>query len=83
MSSTEKKERKMVDFGNFVHQHEGTGRWVVAQYRDGRFYAPMTRESRRLTGCNTVYGSLDYCLGNAYHYKRRADALRRARELYG
>ena len=69
----------------FVHEYkDGYGRtwWVVAQYRDGRYQAPQTRASRRLTGCSGVYGPLSYVIGNAYHYRRRQDALRRARIEY-
>lgn len=60
-----------------------SGRWVVAQRDGDRFIAPMTAPSQRLTGASSVCGSLAYCQGNAYHYARRADALRKARELFG
>ena len=69
-----------------VHEYTDTkGRvwWVVAQYRDGCYYAPQRRDIVKRTGCSTIFGPLDYVFGNAYRYKRRGDALRRARELYG
>jgi len=50
--------------------------YVVAEYRDGRYEAPQTAASRRLTGCSGVYGPLSYVFGNGYHYRRRQDALR-------
>lgn len=70
----------MRDFAQYVHAHRG--RWIVAVYREGRYEAPMTAEACRLTGCHTIYGSLDYVMGNAYTYRRRSDALRRAHQIY-
>lgn len=66
----------------YVHWEPVSRRWVVAEYRDGRYYAPMTTACRKLTGCTTVFGSLHYCIGNAYSYTRKAAAEKRARELY-
>jgi len=69
----------------FVHSYqtpEGHTRYLVAEYRDGRYYAPQRPQIVRLTGAHTIYGPLWYVIGNAYTYARRSDALRRARDLY-
>jgi len=63
--------------------HEFRGRFVVAERRGKRYYAPMRPELRRLTGCHTIYGSLEYVSGNAYTYKHRRSAVHRAYQLYG
>ena len=65
---------------DLVHEHDG--RYVIAVYRDGRYEASQRKDIARLTGCSGIYGPLSYVAGNAYSYKRRADALRKARELY-
>ncbi len=75
----------MMASSDFVHEYtdkHGRTWWVVAQWRDGRYYAPQRRDVRKLTGCHTTFGSLDYVAGDAYHYRRRHDALRRARIEY-
>ena len=73
---------------DYVHEYQSQRdgmRYVVAEYRDGRYYGHMTAEARRLNGesLHTVFGPLEAIIGNTYHYARRADALRKARELYG
>ncbi len=76
----------MVDAKDFVHEYvDGNGQhwWIVAQQRDGRYYAPMKPQYCRLTGCSSVFGDLSYVAGNAYCYRNRRDALRRVRQLYG
>jgi len=70
-----------VDVNELVHEYRG--RWIVAQYKDGRYYAPQRPEVRKLTGCHTTFGPLDYVAGDAYSYKRRSAAIRKAREIYG
>jgi len=72
-----------IDPGEFVHEYNR--RWIVAEYRegDGRYYAPQRKDVRKLTGCTVTYGDLSYVAGDAYNYKHRKDALRKARELYG
>ena len=77
---------KRFDASQYVHEYitdKGTRWHIVAEWRDGRYYAPMPPRIAKLTGCHTIFGSLGYVLGNSYHYKRRSDALRRAREVYG
>ena len=71
-----------MDVSKFVHYHKKSGRWVVAQYKGGRYYAPIRTFLRKRVGASTVFGSLDYVMDLAYHYKNRRDALRRARELF-
>jgi len=71
----------MRDVSDFVHEYNG--RYIVAQYRDGRYYAPQRKDVSRLTGCSTTFGNLSYVAGDAYSYKRKSDAIRKARELYG
>jgi len=67
-----------------AYTHEHKGRWIVAQHQDDQYIAPHTPEAYRLTGCSASFGSLAYVYGdNIYSYARRADAVRRARELYG
>jgi hypothetical protein len=65
---------------DFVHEHNG--RWIVAEYRDGRYYAPQRKEVSKLTGCHTTFGPLSYVAGDAYSYRRKGAALVKARELY-
>jgi hypothetical protein len=55
---------------------EHNGRWIIAEYRDGRFYGRLSARDRRLTGCHTVYGSLGYIADQAPSYARKADAVR-------
>lgn len=64
----------------YVHEHKG--RFIVAQYRDGRYYAPQRANVRKLTGCHTTFGPLSYVANDAYSYTRRSNALRKAREIY-
>jgi len=71
---------------DYVHEYTdsgGTRWWVVAEYRDGRYYGALTAEERKLTGCHTVFGPLSYVHGDGRSYKSRASALRRARQIYG
>ena len=73
-------------FEGYIHCYDDpyTGPWwIVAEYRDGCYYAYTTRKSYRASGCSMVYGSLDYLLGCAPCYRTRASALRTARRVYG
>ena len=70
------------DYVHEYHDAHGRRRFVVAEYRDGRYYAPQREDVAKLTGAHTIFGPLGYVLGNAYHYARRADAVARAGELY-
>lgn len=45
----------------------------------GRYERPLDAEERRLTGCHTEFGPLSYMP----RYRDRADAVRRARKLFG
>jgi hypothetical protein len=65
------------------YAHEYNGRFVVAEYRDGRYYAPQRSSVRKLTGCHTTFGPLSYVAGDAYSYTRRGRAIAKAEELYG
>ncbi len=65
---------------DFVHEYEG--RWVVAQYRDGRYYGQQRDDVRKLTGCSMTYGPLSYVAGDTYSYKHKKHALAKAKELY-
>lgn len=75
----------MAEFDQYVQEWESKQgrRFVVAEYRGGRYEAPMKTEYVKLTGCTGIFGPLDYVAGNAYVYKNRRDALRRARQLFG
>ncbi len=76
----------MAQCEDLVHEYrDGYGRrwWVVAERRDGRYYAPQRADMVQLTGAHTIFGPLDYVWGNSYHYRRRQDAVRRARLEYG
>ena len=66
-------------------QRLADGRWVVATWNpdSAQYLAPMTAEECRLTGCSTWFARRVDDLGGGYIYRRRADALRRARQLYG
>ncbi len=73
------------DASGYVQEYtdrHGRVRWVVAERRDGRYYAPQRRDLVKLTGAHTIFGPLAYVAGNAYVYRRRQDALRRARLEY-
>lgn len=60
---------------DYVHQGPG-GRWYVCSRRGGQYYTPA--KSPQIKG--QYSGSTpDVC---GYHYARRSDALRRAREVY-
>ena len=70
---------------DYVHEYttgSGKRRYLVAAYRDGRYYAPQRADVCKLTGCYMIWGPLDYVRGNAYTYSRRGDALNRAANLY-
>lgn len=70
----------------YVHCYTGRGgqpRWLVAEYKDGRYYAPQRKDMVRLTGANTVFGRIEYVAATAYTYSRRSAAERKAQELYG
>ena len=85
MPLSDQKENKMVYFlyrpERFVHEYNG--RFVVAEYRDGRYYAPQRPDIRKFTGCHTTFGPLSYVAGDAYSYTRRCRAIHKAEELYG
>jgi len=68
----------------FVHEYtaQGNRRFLVAEYRDGRFYAPLRTEVRRQTGCHTSVGPAYYAAAGAYTYTRRAAACARARKIW-
>jgi len=74
----------MVHTDRYV-QRLADGRWIVAtrSWQAGEYLAPMTIPERKLTGCHTWTARSVDNLGGGYVYKRRADALRRARQLYG
>lgn len=69
------------DAERYVHEYKS--RWIVAEYRDGRYYAPQRPSVRKLTGCSITYGNLSYVAGDAHSYTRRYRAVRKAREVYG
>ena len=66
-----------------VHQLSN-GRWVVARWaeRAAQYQAPTTTAERRVTGCHTYYADTIDGISGGYTYSRRADALRRARDVY-
>jgi len=82
--STAESTEPAVDYAAYV-QRRTDGRWVVAVWveRAAQYQAPMTAAERRLTGCHTHCARTVDGLGGGYWYARRADALRRARQLYG
>jgi hypothetical protein len=69
--------------------HSWRKKFVVAEYDESahQYRAFMTKEGRRLTGCNTVFApNLDGIgLSSTVYgpYTTRATALRMARGLYG
>ena len=71
------------DAAPFVHEHGG--RYIVAAYYGDRYYAYIRPALRRATGeasSTIIRPSLDDVAAWTYTYARRADAVRRARELY-
>lgn len=75
------------DFSECVHSwidRHGRTWWTVCQYMDGRYYVGHTKAMRKLTGCHTSFShDLGQVAGMGYTYRRRQDALRRARLEYG
>jgi len=69
------------DINEFVHEYNG--RWVIAEYKGGRYYAPQRPDVKKLTGCHTTFGPLSYVAGDTYSYKNKGSAMRKAKELYG
>jgi hypothetical protein len=65
---------------NYVHEYNG--RFFIGVKTGARYECPLNSKSARLSGCSGVYGPADYCVGSAWNYSRRSDALRKARELY-
>lgn len=65
-------------------QELSNGRWVVARWHENaaQYQAPMTVLEKRITGCHTYCARSVDNLGGGYIYKRRSDALRRARAVY-
>lgn len=65
-------------------QQLADGRWVVARWieRAAEYQAPMSLYEQYLTGCHTYCARSVDNLGGGYEYKRRSDALRRARQVY-
>lgn len=71
---------------DFVHEYRdrfGRRWWVVARKEGARFYAPQPPRIARATGASIIFGPLSYVWGNSWRYRRKQDALRRARLLYG
>lgn len=74
-----------VDYTQYVHEFEdsaGTTRYAVAEWNEhaGQYQRPLDKRSRELTGCSSEYSKrLDYFGG----YRKRQQALRRARYLFG
>lgn len=68
------------DVSHLVHKHGN--RWIVAEYRDGRYYAPQRPDVAKLTGCHTTFGPLSYVAGDAFSYTRKSRALAKARNLF-
>lgn len=72
-----------IDVTRYVHQLDN-GRWIVA-YEDektGQWYAPMTEDERRLTGCDTYFaGSIERL--NCTSYATRRTAVNRACKIFG
>jgi hypothetical protein len=56
----------------------------VSELIEGVFYVGHTTTMRKLTGCHTSFShDLGQVAGMGYSYRRRQDALRRARIEYG
>ena len=67
--------------------HECHGRWIVATWDQskGLWFAPIRSELRRNNPSrHTVFSrDLAQLLDHAYSYQRHADAVKRARAVYG
>ena len=76
----------MSDFGKFVHEWRdqyGQRWWIVAALEDGFYSAPVRPGQRRALGTGKAWGNLEHAAAVGYCYRRRQDALRRARIEYG
>ena len=70
------------DYTKFVHEFDkdGVTFYAVAQLVNGQYICPLDRRSQELTGCSSEFASAPAGIGG---YKSRAQALRRARYLFG
>lgn len=67
-------------------QQLSNGRWVVAKWVEqaAQYQAPMDDAGCRANpGASLSFAGTPDGLCSPYTYKRRSDALRRAREVYG
>lgn len=74
-----------INFAKYVHEFtddDGKTRWAVGEWdaKNGQFTAPLDARTRKLTGCSAEFSRTAKGLGG---YLSRADALRRARYLFG
>jgi len=63
-------------YNQFIHYYPATDRYVIAEYRNGAYYARLRPAIARATGCHNVYGNLRYIADVTQSYSRRADARR-------
>ncbi len=73
------------DFTKYVHEfidEDGKTRWAVGEWNaeNGQFTAPLDARIRKMTGCFAEFSRTAKGLGG---YTTRAEALRRARYLFG
>ena len=69
-----REERERIN--GLIHR-AADGTWVVASYRDGRFYASLSPSAQRTTGCSQTFSSdLNRVAGEHNTYRHRASAVR-------
>jgi len=70
----------------YVHEWQdqyGRWWWVVAALEDGLYSAPVCPSERRAWGGVLAFGNLELAAAVGYRYRRRQDAMRRAKIEYG
>lgn len=73
------------DFTQYVHQYtdkDGVTRYAVGEWdeKNAQYTAPLDKRTQELTGCYAEFAKKPAGLGG---YKKRSQALRRARYLFG
>lgn len=73
------------DYNQYVHEGVGDyrGRWFVAIFKDGWYHTPVRKAFLSGVPGGVLRISAKRAPEVGYSYKRRSDALRKARELYG
>ena len=72
-----------VNYSQYVHEfvgQDGRTRWAVAEHKNGQYIRPHDAGEYKATGCLASFAGTPAGIGG---YLTRAQALRRARYLFG